>query len=362
MAIDIRSEANSLSVDPSGLTYWRIAQVTVLIVCLLIWFCLIFFPSIGLLVFWNLSIPVAPLLFLLFTGVWRNICPLGLTSLLPRYMKISKKKKLTQTQTGILNLMGLCFLLLIVPLRHVFFNKNGLTTSLLLLCVAIAAITLGIFYEWKSAWCSGLCPVHPIEKLYGGNVAFSVNNAHCSSCENCVIPCPDSTPNINPRASRKTIWHHITGYMITGGFPGFIWGWFHVPDQNDISTLGVDLTAFRYPLLGMGISLFIYFLLDQWLSWKNQAGSQGAIRLRLNSVFSASSLTIYYGFRIPQLFGFGQFGNSGMLVDLHELIPKWVISLTISILSLFFFYWLVFRGLNKKSWTKRNIRVRQLQY
>lgn len=43
MAIDIRSEANSLSVDPSGLTYWRIAQVTVLIVCLLIWFCLIFF-------------------------------------------------------------------------------------------------------------------------------------------------------------------------------------------------------------------------------------------------------------------------------------------------------------------------------
>ena len=48
-----------------------------------------------------------------------------------------------------------------------------------------------------------LCPVHPVEKLYSENVLMTLPNAHCHECMNCVIPCPDSTPNIHPQSPKR---------------------------------------------------------------------------------------------------------------------------------------------------------------
>jgi len=163
----------------------------------------VFYPSVGLLLFWNILIPVAPLLFVLEAGLWRNICPLATTNLLPRHFGLSKRKKLSANQLGQFNLIAVLLLYLIVPLRHAVFNNNGIATGLLILSMVLAGSAMGLVYEWKSAWCSGLCPVHPVEKLYGSNTLFSLPNAHCYACQNCVVPCPDSTPNVHPVSSKK---------------------------------------------------------------------------------------------------------------------------------------------------------------
>ena len=68
-------------------------QAVVWLIGLSIFASLIFIPSTGLLVFWNMLIPVAPALLVLGTGIWRNICPLATTTLLPRHWHVSRRKK-----------------------------------------------------------------------------------------------------------------------------------------------------------------------------------------------------------------------------------------------------------------------------
>lgn len=323
---------------------WRIAQAAAWLVGAFIMFCLFFFPSPGLLLFWNILIPVAPALLVVFTGLWRNVCPLASTILLPRHLDLSKRKKLYATQLGKLNFAAVAALFVIVPLRHALFNNNGPATGFLILSLAVTGICLGFVYEWKSAWCSGLCPIHPVEKLYGENVLMPLPNAHCHECMNCVIPCPDSTPNIHPQSSRKTTWARVSGFLITGGLPGFIWGWFHVPDETQISSFSGFLSVYQMPFVCMAITLGVYAALAY--CFKDHS------RMFI-SIFAASGVSCYYWYRIPSLLGFGKFGHDGLLVNLENVLPAWSITVITIATTLFFFYWLVIRKKNNRSWVVR---------
>lgn len=324
---------------------WRIAQAAVWLVGAAILFCLLFFPPIGVLLFWNILIPVAPALFVVAIGVWRNVCPLATTYLLPRHLGLSKRKILSSMQLGKFNLIAVIALYVIVPLRHAVFNTNGIATAILIISMAVVAISIGFFYEWKSAWCSGLCPIHPVEKLYGGNVLMPLPNAHCDQCMNCVIPCPDSTPNMHPKTSTKTIYHKISGLLIIGGLPGFIWGWFHVPDETEITSLNTFINVYKMPLLGFAITLAVYWILSIII--------QPKFARRLISFFAASGVACYYWYRIPALFGFGNFGDDGLLINLRNTLPEWSVLIITITTTFFFFYWLVIRKQNNRSWIIR---------
>ncbi len=324
---------------------WRIIQIAVWLVGATILTCLLFYPTIGVILFWNILIPVAPALFVVAVGVWRNVCPLATTNLLPRQLGLSKRKKLTATQLGQFNLIAVIALYLIVPLRHAVFNHNGVATGMMIVAMAAIGVTLGFFYEWKSAWCSGLCPVHPVEKLYGGNVLMSLPNANCDQCMNCVIPCPDSTPNMNPKISAKTIYHKISGLMIIGGLPGFIWGWFHVPDEAQIVSFPTFLNVYQLPVIGFAVTLVAYLILSNVIPAKYER--------KLISIFAASGVSCYYWYRLPALLGFGKFADDGLLINLKDVLPTWSIFALIIATTVFFFYWLVFRKKNNRSWVVR---------
>jgi NAD-dependent dihydropyrimidine dehydrogenase PreA subunit len=328
-----------------SIVIWRIVQTAVWLVGATILSCLLFFPKIGLLLFWNILIPVAPLLFVVAVGIWRNICPLATTNLLPRQLGLSKQKKLSATQLGKLNLIAVIALYVIVPLRHAVLNNNGVATGLMIVAMAAIGITLGFFYEWKSAWCSGLCPVHPVEKLYGGNVLLAIPNANCSQCMNCVIPCPDSTPNINPKITAKTIYHKLSGLLIIGGLPGFIWGWFHVPDEHEITSIATFFGVYEIPLSGFAITWVAYLILSNVLDVKYER--------RLISIFAAAGVSCYYWYRIPSLIGFGKFPDDGLLINLSNALPVWIVPVLNTITTAFFFYWLVIRKKNNRSWVIR---------
>ncbi|MBK8567107.1 MAG: hypothetical protein IPN76_28225 [Saprospiraceae bacterium] len=63
--------------------HWRSLQLCFFIIGLVLFLLLIVMPETGVLAFWNILIPVAPLLFLLSTGFWRNVCPLASVALIP---------------------------------------------------------------------------------------------------------------------------------------------------------------------------------------------------------------------------------------------------------------------------------------
>ncbi|MEK6780808.1 MAG: hypothetical protein AABY93_03845 [Bacteroidota bacterium] len=330
-----------------SIAIWRTSQAVVWLIGATIFFCLVFFPPTGVLLFWNILIPIAPALIVVAVGLWRNVCPLATTTLLPRHLGLSKGKKMSEVLQGKLGLVAAIALFVIVPLRHAVFNVNGQATAVLLFAAATIGVTMGFFYEWKSAWCSTLCPVHPVEKLYGSNVLCALPNAHCSQCMMCTIPCPDSTPNIQANSSQKTSYHRISGVLVIGGLPGFIWGWFHVPDHNSILAASAIIDVYKMPLAGLMTTLVLYWLLTKLVIRKYDK--------ILTAIFAASAVSCYYWYRIPMLVGFGKYEGDGLLVNLSNNMPYWGIILTITSTTAFFFWWIVIRKPNGSSWVIRPV-------
>lgn len=327
------------NISPS-VSSWRIVQSLMFIVGGFILYLLFFEPSLGILLLWNFIVPIAPVLVLLFPGLWRNICPMGIVSLLPRHAKLSNRKTIKQSTTAILNLMGIIALYVIVPLRHTLFNLDGIATGTLIISLAIVGFILGLRYEWKSAWCSGICPVHPVEQLYGSHPVMTFNNMHCSICTNCTVPCPDSTPHFHPGISHKHWIFSINQVFITGGLPGFIWGWFQVPDITNSTILSVYIMPFS----GLTLSIAIYLFLTNTFPLRKNL---------INEIFATAGITLYYWHRIPSLFGFGIFPSDGILINLsHTISSAFVLTLQILVCA-FFIYWILIRDNNKSSWLQR---------
>jgi len=338
-----------LKVAPSPsrntLIYWKILQVVVWLVGIAILYFMVFQPPIGVLLFWNILIPVAPALLVLATGVWRNICPLSTTALIPDRLGFSKRKQLSNSQRATLNLFGVILLLLIIPLRHVLFNTSGQASAVIIMGVSSIAFMSGFIFERKSGWCSGLCPVHPVEKLYGSGVSVSLPNAHCNECVRCSIPCPDSTPNLLPLATGKSKKSKATELLLVGAFPGYIWGWFQVPDYSGFEGWQPLLSVYGYPLLGAVISLSLYVLLGLVVPTNNR-------KLRTN-LFAAAAVSCYYWFRLPMLFGLGSIEHNGMLLDLSGTLHEWTRVVLNLATTGFFFWWMVIRKKSQKSWSFR---------
>lgn len=330
--------------SPKSILIWRIVQTLVWLIGITILFYLLFYPTIGIHLFWNILIPIAPALFVVAVGIWRNVCPMATTALFPRHMNFSKRKKLSLSQTSKLNLIAIISLFVIVPLRHAIFNTSGLATAILIISMGLIAVILGLFYEWKSAWCSGLCPVHPVEKLYGLNNRLTLPNAHCNQCYRCVTPCPDSTLGIDSFSSKKTNYHKVSGFLMIGAFPGFIWGWFQVLDYNGVNSIGQLVTIYLMPIIGLLATSILFLILKRFFKEKT-----------LIAVFSTVAVSFYYWFRLPALFGFGIFPGDGMLIDLTGIVPEWSMTVIVFITTIFFFWWIVFKKNNKISWAIRPV-------
>lgn len=310
---------------------------------------MIFIPPIGAKLFWNIIIPVAPALLVLAAGFWRNVCPLGTTSLLPDKFRMSRNIKLTSTEREVLNLVAVSALFVIIPLRHIYFNSDGRMTAYLLLVIASIAVVAGYFFERKSGWCSGLCPVHPVEKLYGSAVALTVPNMHCGSCVHCSAPCPDTTVNFSFKQS-KLSFSKINKYLLVGVFPGYVWGWFQTSDFIETTILDKLFIVYRTPIMG-GLTTLMGYLVLRKLLGKNRDDA-------LLSVFAAATVSCYYWFRLPQLIGFEKHDTNGILVNLTFALPEWTpVFLHITSTS-FFLWWMVVRKKNRKSWSWKPVPSR----
>jgi hypothetical protein len=182
-----------------------------------------------------------------------------------------------------------------------------------------------------------------VEKLYGSGVAFSLPNAHCNECVKCSVPCPDSTTNLTPRALPGST-AMATEILLVGAFPGYIWGWFQLPDYTANEAWGNLLIVYGYPLFGGAVSVLLYLIL------KKRFGKHKKI---INSLFAAAAVSCYYWFRLPQLFGFSSMHTNGTLINLTKYLPGWNMNVLNLATTAFFLWWMVIRNRVRRSWSVR---------
>lgn len=329
----------------AALIGWRTAQIAVLALGLGIFAALLCFPEIGRHALWDVLITAAPALLVLAPGLWRNICPLGTVAFLPHHLRRSLKRRLPPSWPGRLSLVGVGLLLVLVPARHVLLDPEPRLTAWLLIALGAVALLAGLVFDSKSGWCNSLCPVLPVEKLYGQRPWLTVPNAHCGECRNCTLPCPDSASesNLNLASARRS--RDLGVSLTVGGFPGFVWGWFHVPTYRGEVGMHEVLFAYALPWGMMLLSLGAFALLRRLLGPKKDA--------LLAGIFAAAAVSCYYWYRLPALVGFGLFPRDGLLVDLTHVLPAQSVVFAQIAAAAFFVWWLVFRRRPPAAWSVR---------
>jgi hypothetical protein len=133
--------------------------------------------------------------------------------------------------------------------------------------------------------------------------------------------------------------------VLIGGFPGFIWGWFQVPDYSGADGLFNLVGTYLLPLAGGGATLAVYLLLISSMPLQR--------RRTIDRVFAASAISTYYWFRVPALIGFGPFPGDGLLLDLSGIIPLQVVWAFRVVSTIFWIWWIALRRNGLRPWMVR---------
>lgn len=332
-----------------SLAVWQIAQYAVLLLGVALLATLLLRPGLGLNLMWNGLIPLAPALLVIVPGLWRNICPMATLSLLPQRLGLSRSNMLPRRWVAVLSLVSLGGLFVIVPLRHLALDTDAPLTALMIILSALLALGMGMLFELRSGWCNSLCPIHPVEKLYGQAPAVTLPNARCDECRKCSQPCPDSIRAMNPTVTGSSRLEKGAGHFIVGALVGFIWGWYRVPDFHTGVSAGDIVAAFAWPYGGALCSLLLYAAARRWVYRSEET------RTLLVKLFATAAVCMYYWYRIPALAGFGPNPGTGMLLDLSSDLPMLPVYSHI-ITTSFFIWFLLLRWETENSWMARPSR------
>jgi hypothetical protein len=239
---------------------------------------------------WNVIIPILPATFLLSPLLWRAVCPLATLNMWPGGR--TGKSPMTGKMQQRLGIVGLLLLALLVPARRFLFNEDGLALAIVIVAVAGVAIGVGALYRNRAGFCNSLCPVLPVEKLYGQHPLVAMKDSRCASCVRCI---PKGCLDVSPRKAIQqsidarppgTRWIASPYGVFAGAFPGFVLGYFST-ENGPLSTAGgVYLEVFAYAAAGyLGVAALC-----------------GMFRLGIDAtltVLAALAVGTYYWFAAP---------------------------------------------------------------
>ena len=227
-----------------SLRAWRAVRAVSLLVALVVAALLIVDPDTGLFVLWQAIIPALPLIFMVAPGVWRNICPLATSNQTPRALGLTKALNPPAWLKEYGYVIAITAFTGFVFLRKLGLDDSGPFSALLLLGAMTGAFTGGMLLKGKSGWCSTMCPLLPVQRIYGQTPFALVGNNHCQPCVGCVKSCYD----FNPRAAYLADLHDNDGYwsgyrrFFVGAFPGLVLGFF-VTAEGDIAGMLLYIAA-----------------------------------------------------------------------------------------------------------------------
>ncbi|HQR04891.1 MAG: FAD-dependent oxidoreductase [Proteobacteria bacterium] len=260
---------------------WDALRVMSVLVALATVILLVVAPAIGLVLFWQVMVPALPLLFLLAPGIWRNICPMAALNQLPRRFGFTRGLTHTTRIREYSYTVGIALFFIFVSSRKWLFNGSGPATAAMILFGLLGAFAGGLVFKGKSGWCSSICPLLPVQRIYGQTAALPVANNHCQPCVSCTRNCFDFNPSVAYLADQYDEDRHYVGRrrLFNSLLPGFLVAFFSIPAGADWLTL---YTRFAVCCL---LSIGIFQFLDAFARVPKN---------RLTVVFGALAFNIYY--------------------------------------------------------------------
>jgi len=287
--MNFRHQTSATPLSSGSRMFWIGAQIIVFVLTLVVIAGLFFLPQPTLDILWFILIPVLPLTFMLNAGMWRDICPLATANML---MSSRPSRDLTESWISWSASIGILLLFVLVPARRFLFNMDGPILAIVVLAVTALAFTMGWFVKAKGGFCNSICPVLPVEKLYGQAPLFAVRNARCVPCTHCTAKgCQDLDPVLSVRQSVGNgggvkDWIRTPFGVFAAAFPGFIFGYFQLSD----GVLSDFLTVYGTILGYAAVSLVGFAVLSLALRIPSH---------RLLPVLGGLAVGIYYWYAAP---------------------------------------------------------------
>ncbi len=262
---------------------WHVLRLLTVLSALTMALLLFIRPKWALPLFWMLIVPLLPALFMIAPGLWRNLCPMAAMNQTPRLFGFTRGLAHTSRIREYSYVLGIVLFFLLVSSRKWLFDHSGPATGALILFGLGAAFVGGIIFKGKSGWCSSICPLLPVQRLYGQTPLKLVGNSHCQPCVGCTTNCYDFNPKVAFLADQYDSNRYHAGYrrFFAAALPGFILAFFTLPGDVHAGAM------YGHFLLYTGIGMALYKLLDTFA--KVPANS-------LNVLFGAAALNLYYWF------------------------------------------------------------------
>jgi nitrite reductase (NADH) large subunit len=162
-------------------------------------------------------------------------------------------------------------------------------TAVLLAAALVGAFVGGTFFKGKSGWCSSMCPLLPVQRIYGQTPLVTLPNSHCQPCVGCTENCYDFNPRVAYLADLYHDDRHFSAYrkLFVGAFPGLIYAYFQASSPT---TGGLYVQFALYAMASAGV----FFLLDSFV--KVSAN-------HLTALFGAVALNLFYWYGIEVVLG-----------------------------------------------------------
>jgi NADPH-dependent 2,4-dienoyl-CoA reductase/sulfur reductase-like enzyme/ferredoxin len=263
---------------------WQAIRVVTLLGALGLAMALVLVPDDGLYVMWKIVIPVLPLLWLVAPGLWRNVCPLSSSNQTPRVLGLSKALTAPAwlQEYGFVIAAGL--FILFVSLRKIGLDDSGPASALLLLGALSGGFVGGMLLKGKSGWCSSICPLLPIQRLYGQTPYKLVANSHCTPCVGCTKSCYDFNPKVAYLADLNDGDPYWSGYrkLFAAAFPGLVVAFFTLPEAR-----GSEEIAALYGQLALtlAVSVAVFYAVDSLLKVSTHT---------VTTLFAATGFSLFY--------------------------------------------------------------------
>ena len=221
------------SPSPASSALWKTAQAVGIVATVGLVVGLFVKPDPALFVLWNVLIPLVPVSLMVSPLIWRNVCPLATLNMA---FNRSATRKLTNGLAGKAGIVAIALLAVLVPARRFAFNNDGTSLAIVIVVVGLLALALGVVFDAKAGFCNAICPVLPVERLYGQAPLLKVPNARCPSCSLCTQRgCIDLAPEKSVAqtlgaARQSTAWLRTGFGAFAAAFPGFIVGYYTSSD------------------------------------------------------------------------------------------------------------------------------------
>lgn len=315
------------SIASPGAGMWKLAQFFGIVLTFVLLAGLMREPELSLKILWYAVIPVLPAVFLIQPEIWRNACPLA-TLNVATGRRVGSRTLSADTARRF-GTVGIVLLLLLVPARRFLFNTDGTALAVTIVAVAVLAILLGFVFDMKAGFCNALCPVLPVERLYGQRPLFKVPNAHCSPCTLCTRKgCLDLVPARSVdqaigKSSNPGLWMLSPYGAFAASFPGFVIG-FNTTTDVALSAAGsvyghvglwmlgsyivvaglalllkIPGSVATVPLAGLSLGLYYWFAAPAVMeAFSLAAWAPTAIRL---AAFGLLAVWLWRAYRVPQM-------------------------------------------------------------